>query len=144
MSVVHSSSEMAVTLMPGAVHHPLALHASSSAEMCLVSSSSVQRPAQPCPKIRLKICRSSRIVSNFRHKSYRLVGARRARPAGAVGRDPAGALAVVQHSVVRRRASTKASCGVGSWSWAVVCSAYQVEAWSIGPIIHHGEAGGSP
>ena len=48
MSVVHSSSEMAVTVIPGAVHHPAALHASSSAEMCLASSSSVQRPAQPC------------------------------------------------------------------------------------------------
>ena len=47
MPVVHSSSEMALTLIPGAVHQPAALHASSSAEMCLVSSSSVQRPAQP-------------------------------------------------------------------------------------------------
>ena len=36
-----------MTVIPGAVHHPAALHASSSAEMCLVSSSSVQRPTQP-------------------------------------------------------------------------------------------------
>ena len=94
---------MAVTVIPGAVHHPAALHASSSAEMCLVSSSSVQRPAQPG---------SSGLAAH-------------APPAPLDAIQPE--LWLSFNTPLSDDGLNQASWGVGLWSW-LWCSAHQVEA----------------